>query len=412
MKHSAGPVLCGLALVLVACRERVAVPTSAVELRDFVREVTAEGYLAAKRSTPMAVPQEAEAPMRIEWLIADGSPVAAGDLVGRFDETGFRSDLEKARSDRSRSELRLTSQRSGAEAEANNSALDARLAQREREVAEAFQRSDEALFSRHDRIESELDRDLARATEEHALEAREVRGRVAAGAEALLVIEQRQADLALSRANSGLAALALTAPHDGLVVFSRDWRGNMPRPGDTVWPGQRLAEIPDLSTMQAEVFVLEADAGGLAAGATGEIRLEAHPDRIVAATVERVDKVAKPRWRNSPVQYFGATLALAETDPELMRPGQRVRARLTLETRAGALVVPRAALFERQGQTVVFRADGDRFSPLPVGVEGAGVGLVAITGEIRAGDRVALSDPDAAATSSRKEPRRVAGGGS
>jgi len=386
-------------LACVACTDGDRMPTAAIERTEFVREVTADGYLQAKVTTPVPVPQEADAPMRVEWLIADGSRVSAGELVARFDETGFRNDLAKARGDRSSSDLRLDSQRSGAEAEAAGSELDARVARHERELAETFQRSDETLFSRHERIESELDKDLARSRENHALAAQDVRGRVAHGAEALLVIDQRQADLALTRAQSGLAALSVTAPHEGLVVFMRDWRGNPIRPGDTVWPGQRLAEIPELSVMQAEVFVLEADAGGLAPGASGEVRLEAHPDRTFGATVERVDKVAKPRWRNSPVQYFGATLSLSDSDPAVMRPGQRVRAHLTLERRPEALVVPRAALFEREGESVVFVERGDRFAPVVVEILGAGAGRIALAGDLREGQRVALADPEAAVAS-------------
>lgn len=381
------------ALLAVGCGVESTVPTCRVERRELVREVLADGHLQAKKSTPIPVPQEARQPMRVEWLIADGSAVTAGDLIARFDDSGFRKEREGAVSDRSKADLRLESQRTGATSEGRKSELDAAVARREREVAESFQLTDPEIFSLHERIESELDRDLAREKEEHALAARDVRGQVAMGAEALIVLERRQAELGLGRADSALAALAVTAPHDGLVVFQRDWRGNPVRPGDTVWPGQRLAELPELATLQAEVFVLEADAGGLAVGAVAEVRLESHPERLFEATVERVDKVAKPRWRGSPVQYFGATLALAETDPGVMKPGQRVRARLTLERRPDVLVVPRAALFEREGRAVVHRRAGRRFEEVAVTIEATAAGLAAISGEISPGDRLALADP-------------------
>ncbi len=380
-------------LLSAACAGPSEVATCRVERRAFVREVSAEGHLVARRSTPLTVPQEAEAPMRVEWLVADGARVAAGDPIARFDETGFRADLEQATSERSRAELRRTGQESGARTEAAKGELDAALARREREVAETFRLTDEELFSRNERIESELDRDLALAKEEHALAARDVRSRVAHGAASLIEIERRQAELALGRAETGLAALSLVAPHDGLVILFRDWRGNVARPGDTLYPGQRLAELPDLAEMQAEVYVLEADAGGLEVGAAAEVRLDAHPARVFTARVERVDKVAKPRRRGSPVQYFGATLAVAESDPAVMRPGQRVRARLTLEQRAAALVVPRAALFEVDGRQVVYREGPAGFLPIEVTVESAGAGLVALAGGVAEGDRLALADP-------------------
>ena len=41
-----------------------------------------------------------------------------------------------------------------------------------------------------------------------------------------------------------------------------------------MWRGQPIGEIPDLKSMKAEVFVLEADAAGLAVGEKATLSLE------------------------------------------------------------------------------------------------------------------------------------------
>ena len=50
--------------------------------------------------------------------------------------------------------------------------------------------------------------------------------------------------------------MRVIAPHDGILVFPMNWRGEVLNIGDSAWPGQTVAEIPDLSQLQARVFVL------------------------------------------------------------------------------------------------------------------------------------------------------------
>lgn len=370
------------------------VPTARVERRDFVRRVPAEGNLSAVRATPLSVPVELGQPGRIAWIVADGSRVAAGDPVVRFDPTEMEEQLTTAGDALATAEVKTAKTEVSIESELGNLERDARIAERELETADRFQKRDELIYSRSEIIESGLDRELAGERREHALAARETREALGGTDLELLDIERRKARLKMERAEQGLAALAVVAPHDGIAVLRTDWRGNSPRVGDTFWPGQPVAEIPDLAEMQAEVWVLEADAGGLAAGQPATVWVEAHPETPHRASVLRVDALAKPRLRGSPVQYFGALLRLEATDPATMKPGQRVRAMIEAESKSGALVVPRQALFERDGERIVFRRDADRFEPVAVTVGPVTPALAVIETGLEEGDVVALDDPE------------------
>jgi multidrug efflux pump subunit AcrA (membrane-fusion protein) len=175
-----------------------------------------------------------------------------------------------------------------------------------------------------------------------------------------------------------------------------------------VWGGQQLAEIPRLEEMEAEVFVLEADAGGLAPELSAAVWLEAHQQRAYTATVTHVDALAKRKKRWVPLQYFGVILELERTDPELMKPGQRVRAELRLDQRDEALVVPREAVFERDGNRVVYRQSGFGFEPVEVVAGPATLGRVVIEQGLDEGDLIALADPTDARAES--EPSESNGG--
>lgn len=393
MRRAAAIAALAVSGALVSCARPPAVPTCRVEMRQFAREILAEGYLTALVSTKVTAPTDVDEALHLNWIIADGTPVKAGEVVARFDETPWRRELDAAQSDRAGVELKSDRHRVGREVDEQRSEIDVAVAQSELAHARRFQAKDELIFSRNERIESGLDADLARHREEHALEVRGVQGRISEGEGRLIDLESQQVAQKLGRAEKGLAALTAVAPGAGLAVLVRNWRGNPPQPGDTVWPGMPLAEIPELSKMQAEILVLEADAGGLAAGESARVRIEARAGTEVAAKVERVDKIAKPRVRNMAVQYFGATLALDATDATTMKPGQRIVARVQVVALAQALVVPRTAVFEDGEKRHVFRRRGRGFEAVDVQVLAFANGLAALAGGVAAGDELALVDP-------------------
>lgn len=369
------------------------IPTYEVQRQNFVRHVEADGTLRAVTATPLGLPQGLRTSFRIAWLAPDGSRVQEGDPVVRFDPTEMEEQMVTAREDLSTNELRMGKTEAENEGQLSGLARDAEMAGLELESARQFQKKDETIYSRNEILESEIDQELAAHKKSHAEHSQETRRDLAEAQLDLLRIEGRQARQKIDEARQGLDSLEIRAPHDGLVVFQRDWRGDMPRVGDTAFPGNTLAEIPDLSEMKAEVFVLEADAGGLDEGLPARVILDAHPDREYPARVARVDALAKPRQRGSPVQYFAVELGLESTDTERMKPGQRVRAVLEIDRLEDVLVVPRQAVFQEDESSVVFRRTGDEFEAVPVTLGATGMGRVVVTGGLDEGDRIALADP-------------------
>lgn len=369
------------------------VPVFTVGREDFVRRVPALGTLKAVKATPIVAPIDAPGPFRVGWLAPDGVRVAAGEEVIRFDPSEVEKQLIEAEDTLRETRLRLDKQDAEAAAQVAQLERDLAMARLELETSARFQKRDELIYSRGEIIESEIDQTLATARQAHAADARQSKARLAATEKALLTIDLRTAERKIARAKAALAALSVTAPHAGVFVLARGWRGEPVRPGDTVWNGQPLGEIPDLSEMEAEVFVLEADAGGLAPGKPATVTVESAPDRSFTAKIARVDAIAKPRLRGSPVQYFALTLKLDKTVPEVMKPGQRVRATLVLDERKAALTVPRQAVVEERGRLVVRRLQGHDFVPVPVTLGPAGAGRVVVDQGLRAGDVIAVVDP-------------------
>jgi RND family efflux transporter MFP subunit len=382
-----------LVLATAACHQSNEVPTFRVEAVRFSRQVTADGNLKSTKATPLSAPHDAPQSLKIAWLVPDGSLLKKDEVVVRFDPTDFNTQLQAGREDHDTAGNKMYKTNSEASTTATNLRRDAHQAGDELLAARQFKFDDAEVFSRYQRVESQIDETLAGRKKEHAEGVLGVRDKLSAADRDLVSIEQRKADLKIRNAEQGLHSLEMRAPYDGILVLQHDWRGDIVRVGDTVWPGSPIGEIPDLQSMKAEVFVLEADAAGLAVGEKATLSIEGKPGSIITGKISQVDKLARPRFPRVPVQYFGATITLDHTDPSLMKPGARVRAVLDVEDRAGAFSIPRQAIFEKQGKKLVYRKHGGKFEPVTIEIGSSSAGRVVVTKGLAKGDEIALRDP-------------------
>lgn len=388
--------------------------TYRVARQHFVRRVTAEGNLRAVKATRLTTPRGGGAfgPMKIAWLAPDGSLVKKGDVVVRFDPSEPEKQLRDGQADLAAASAKLTEETVKSHAAVAGRNTDAELARDELDQTRKFQSKDQMIFSRNQIIESEIDEHLAAAKQAHAETTKRIEQRLARSNAAVIGVERAKAELAIAHAQSALDSMSIIAPSDGIFVLQRHWNGTLPKLGDSLFPGQVVAEIPVLDAMEAGVYVLEVDGSGLAEGQPADVVIEARPDRTFAGKVKIVDKLAQPRQPGSPVQYFGVTIELATTDREVMKPGQRVRATLVLDQQ-DALVVPREAVIERDGKAVVYRRSGGaagEFAPVAVELGGATAGRVAITKGLADGDVIALRDPTHASDAAGSGSGSAAGG--
>ena len=149
-------------------------------------------------------------------------------------------------------------------------------------------------------------------------------------------VESAQADFATAETN--LAKAIIVSPIDG-VVLSR-----VVEPGQTVAASLSapvlftLAE--DLSKMELEVSVDEADIGQMDKGLAARFSVDAWPGREYPAEVTRVSLGSS--IVENVVSY--STLLSVENPDETLRPGMTATATITTQSREDALLVPNAAL--------------------------------------------------------------------
>ena len=369
------------------------VATFEVRPGRFVREVEARGSLKAIKATPILVPPESGRQQKVAFLAKDGAFVKSGETVVEFDPYDAQREAADGQADLTAARARI--EKAQAEGTKNQASLvlDRDVAKEQLDGALTFKLTDESLFSRHQIIESQLDRELFQARADVSARKLAASGKLSSAERALGEIDAGKARLKVTIAEKGLRSLRIQAPHDGLLMLERNWRGEMPSVGDTLWPGQKVAEVPDLSRLEARVFVLEADGAGLATGQKARFAIEGRPGEEYLGTVSRVEPLAKTRDWQSPVKYFETTLSLAKADPGDLKPGQKVRAVVRLEEADGVLAIPRGAVFEKDGKRVVYRRSGGAFVPVEVTTARQSISHLVLASGLAAGDVIALRDP-------------------
>lgn len=387
-----------------------ALPTVAVQRRPFARVVEADGTLKPQRATPVTVPSDVPWSLRITWVATDGATVKKGDALFRFDDMELQARLVDARADKTVSMAQRQKEELLQRVARDDRMRSTQAAQRDLEMTRAFPRKDPTIFARDQIIEAEIDARHQEAKLEHAQKSERADRELSKNKLGLIDVEAKKADEAIRRVDKGLRALLITAPHDGVFTLRKSPQGETLRVGDTVSRSMQLADVSTVDRMEAEVFVIEAEAAGLAEGRKAEIAIEAQPDRLFAGRVTQIETVAKRRQTRSPTQYFGVTLSLEKTIPELMKPGQRVRARLVLNELT-ALVVPRPALFDREGRWIVYRKAGPAgWHPVEVKLGPSSAGLATVESGLQEGDVIALREPGKRPDELFTEPRKAKGG--
>jgi membrane fusion protein, multidrug efflux system len=171
-------------------------------------------------------------------------------------------------------------------------------------------------------------------------------------------IDQIKFDLENARATNRLANLELsyanvTAPISG-VIAQRSIK-----PGNFVQINTPIFRIVDSSRLEATLNVPERELETLKAGLPVTLQVDALPGKSFAGTVDRVAPVV-----DSGSGTFRVICAFDAGGS--LQPGMFGRVQIDYDKRADALVVPRTALLDDEGDPAVFAVRGGKAVRVPV----------------------------------------------
>ena len=363
-------------------------PTAAARRGDFDHTLTVTGELQAVESTKIST----EFGGKITKLAEEGSMVAEGEVVVRFDTTEAEREIATLLAD-----IDLKAQeieQKSVEQKGSITNLQ-RALERSGLALERIQLkiTDSETVSRIEREEAKLDLRTSQIERDKAQQ--ELDGAISKGDAdvGMLRLEKRKKEDKLARRREEVEGASLIAPKGGLVILGTTWRSGKIAEGDQIWRGMKIMEIPDLSNMEVLALVHEVDANQVQEGQKAQVRLDAVPGSVFTGVVKKKARLAKTKRSESEVKYFDVNVGLDTTDP-VMKPGMTSKVDLVIEHLDDVLTIPRESLTQREGRWVVFLPDGKKWTEREVVVGARNATHVVVEEGLSNGDVVFLGPPD------------------
>lgn len=384
-----------LAVLAVACSEAPdeAPPLEVVRAQPLELRIDALGELRSSKATPLTVPGTNFAQRQLIWMLPEGTPVKAGEVVARFSAQRSEVDLEQARVQLLRTQL----MRAAKEAELGGSEarIDAELSQVDTDlsIAERYASAEQLAIARNELLDAIQDREFLGDKQDFLGWKKNQTGE-RGGAELAVLDSQKQTHALTAKVREeDLKALELVAPHAGLLMLSADWSGEKPRIGSTLWATQELGSLPDESAMEVQFALTQLDAAGVKVGAELELTPAGRNEPRVAAKLSWVATAAQAISRGNPVKYVRMKAAVTPEDVARLGlvPGQTLAVRVyALRVDAG-LSVPNIAIVSADGATrVELWRDGER-ELRPVTLGERGLARTEVVAGLQPGDAVILT---------------------
>lgn len=376
-------------------RPALDLPTAIAKRGDFRVIVRCRGQLVADRTVQLQAPLDVP-DLQIVWLATPGGIVKAGDPVARFDPSKLKEDEKEKIATLKQAQASLDQQLSAGRITADQDELDLSKARYETEKAR-LEASKQDIVSPIQGAESKIDLGLAEEKVKVQQSTTTLNSKSNEAKIASLVRLRDQAKDELDLTQRRLSQLEMRSPINGVVTFqlnyTQGWMNAQAfKVGDHAFAGATIAEIPDLSTLQVESKLEEADRGRVKVGNPALVHVDAFPELTPAATVVSISPLTEQSFNEwPPTRTFRAFAALQKPD-QRMRPSMNAGADIIERTIPNAISVPAKALFTLRGKAVVYVKSNREYAAVEVKVLARNPDEVAVEG-IREKTAVALADP-------------------
>lgn len=378
---------------LIWPREEDPLPTVRIQKQDYTIAVSADGELTGLQTVPLSAPAVRRGSLKVAKVVEEGSIVAAGEVVVRFDSTDATLALEKNQNTVTSYNYQIDKSHSDQKTDTTVLGFDRQAADIEVDYADHQVRRDEDIFSRWEIQESIMSAALAKYRK-GVLEKKGQFKSVLSGAEIdILNIDRGQAESEVQFAQETLSSLELKTPIAGVALYFRRWMNEL-KAGAEVWPGQPLLEIASLHQFQCRLNVVENEASGVVEGRPVRVRLTALPGLSLSGRIKKMARVADQITREDPRKYFTCDVLL-DVPVDLLtklKPGMQLQGVIEAGRRKAAMVAPKSAVIKKESRFVVFVKTGTIFVERPVTILDSDHGFYVLQG-LQDGEEICLRHP-------------------
>ena len=381
-----------------------AVPTAKVAHGDLDLRVYATGEMQPTHRIMMSAPPVSGGTLQILHLARSGTHVNSGGVIVEFDPSEQQFNMEQAQADMSQAQEEIAKARDDAAVQAAEdqvALVKARFDVRQAELDVSKNELASVIDAKKNLLKLDEQKRVLAQLEQDA------KSHAASSQAGLAVSEEKRnkAQLAMEQAKGNIDNMAVHSPMEGFVRVRENPQAvggmifsgmQIPefRDGDQVWPGSTIAEVLDTARMELTAKVNESDRTNLKPGEKVEVRVDALGGAALEATVKTVAATASKDewWSSESSQKFAATFDLARPEPHL-RPGFTAQLTILSGLVQSALLIPRQAVFVKEGKPVVYVKSGNNFAARQIHIKAVNESRAAVDG-LSEGDEVALVNPE------------------
>jgi len=380
------------------------IPTTRVQRGTLELDINTVAELHTPHSS-MVVAPSVSGTLQIIHLAKTGTAVKANEVIVEFDPSEQEFNLEQSRSHLAEAEQEISKAKADAEvktAEDKVALLKARFDVRRAEL----EVSRNELVSEIDAKKNLLN--LEEAKRRLAQLEQDVNSRAVSNTASIALLQEKRntAVLGMQQAQRNIDNMKVKSPIEGLVSVKEntDASGGMMFPGmqlpeykegDLVFPGRFMAEVMDVSQMEAVAKVFENDRPNVSLGQSAEIKMDAQPDAVFPAKVKSIAGMASRRdFGSDTVRRFDVTFDLLRHAAE-MRPGSSAQVLVKGTQIKDQLYLPSQCVFDKDGKFVIYVKRSERFEPVEAKIKFRTENRVALE-DLAEGTEVALVNPEKA----------------
>ena len=195
------------------------------------------------------------------------------------------------------------------------------------------------------------------------------------------------------KCQEALAATTITAPEEGIVMFTKD-RGGKAYGKDSqidIWRPS-IATLPDMSVVITETFVREIDVSKIELNDSVRIKIDALPDKVFWGKVIKIANIGEDH-RDFDMKVFRILIRFERSDRE-MKPGMNANSDIVIASYQDKILVPKKAIYSKGGKQIVYLKRGGSVTAQEIDPVAENGEYVVVEKIIREGDVVLLYQPE------------------
>lgn len=152
--------------------------------------------------------------------------------------------------------------------------------------------------------------------------------------------------------------------------------------GDYISPQMPLLQVIDMDVVEVVVHIPERDISRISVGLRAEIEVVSYPKRVFRGKVDELSPVVEPisRTREARIRI--------SNESHVLKPGMFGKVRIVLRRSGEAILIPVAALVERDDSRVVFVVNNEEAKLVEPEIDIKEGDMISVLSGIEEGDRV------------------------